>query len=53
VRQSFRFDLDFERPSMSDLPGGLGLVDVTQEIAGVCPETGKIRTEFLHLLHRY
>jgi mannose-1-phosphate guanylyltransferase len=47
---SYKFDLDFEGPSINGLPGGFGLIDVTEKPLAPCATPTAGCTTSLHLI---
>jgi hypothetical protein len=51
IRRELKFDLDFEGPSNNGLPGGFGLVDISERALAPCASPPPDCSASLHLIH--
>lgn len=51
VRRQFRIDFDFEEPSNNGLPGGFGVVDITETPLAPCATGPASCTASMHFIH--
>jgi hypothetical protein len=50
AKRQFTFNIDFEGPSINGIPGGFGLVDVTEQTIAACPNPAPGCSASLHLV---